>query len=178
MCFSISRLVTLIFSIDVISILFPMSTTSTITLFVEDFFYLTPMLLCLVLPIKGVWLLSKGYIFIDNFIQWILKSTQVYVLLLRTIGGVCSPCNIIVGVHIFKICERGVDDGVMQMQKVTKIEHYPFFCIISFMNKCAIHILFYIFLLRYWNYLNCILITTILWIWSWNETWRHMNTII
>jgi hypothetical protein len=34
-------------------------------------------------------------------------------LVLRTIRGVCSPCNIIVGVHIFKICERGVNDGVM-----------------------------------------------------------------
>jgi hypothetical protein len=35
------------------------------------------------------------------------------VIFSRTIGGVCSPCNIIVGVHIFKICEGGVDYGVM-----------------------------------------------------------------
>jgi len=35
------------------------------------------------------------------------------VILSRTIGGVCSPCNIIVGVQIFKICEGGVDYNVM-----------------------------------------------------------------
>ncbi len=67
-------------------------------------------------------------------------------ILSRTIGGVCSQCNIIVGIHIFKICEGGVDYGVVLSfanAKGNEDGALPFFfCITNFMRKCEIHTLF------------------------------------